>query len=73
MHREVKLDTTAAGAGIMTDLDNYPVPVQLNKDNFDFSQARPDGADIRFTTADGTPCRTRSSCGTRPTRRPRSG
>jgi hypothetical protein len=37
----------------MTDLVNYPVPVQLNKDNFDFSQARDDGGDLRFATADG--------------------
>ena len=52
--REVKLDTTAAGAGIMTTLMGYPVPVQLNKDNFDFASARPDGADLRFATAAGT-------------------
>jgi hypothetical protein len=32
----------------------YPGPVQLNKDNFDFASAKPDGADLRFATADGT-------------------
>jgi hypothetical protein len=52
--REVKLDTTAAGAGVMTTLMGYPVPVQLTKDNFDFASARQDGADLRFATADGT-------------------
>jgi Concanavalin A-like lectin/glucanases superfamily/Domain of unknown function (DUF2341) len=52
--REVKLNTTTAGAGIMTTLMGYPVPVQLNKDNFDFASAKPDGADLRFATADGT-------------------
>jgi Domain of unknown function (DUF2341)/Concanavalin A-like lectin/glucanases superfamily len=55
MQREVKLDTSPAGAGIGTDLVNYPVPVQLNKDNFDFGQAKADGSDIRFTKADGSP------------------
>jgi hypothetical protein len=52
-HREVKLNTSPTGAGIMTDLANYPVPVQLNKDNFDFAQAKDDGADLRFATSDG--------------------
>jgi len=54
MHREVKLNTTATGAGITTTLENYPVPVQLTKDNFDFSQAKDDGSDLRFARADGT-------------------
>jgi hypothetical protein len=54
MHREVTLDTTAAGAGIMTNLANYPVPLQLTKDSFDFSQAKDDGSDLRFAKADGT-------------------
>jgi hypothetical protein len=52
--REIRLDTTAAGAGIMTTLMGYPVPVQLNRDSFDFAAAKPDGADLRFATADGT-------------------
>jgi hypothetical protein len=54
MHRDVKLNTSATGAGIMTTLENYPVPVQLTKDNFDFSQAKDDGSDLRFAKADGT-------------------
>jgi hypothetical protein len=53
-HRDVKLDTTAAGAGITTNLARYPVPVRLDKTTFDFSQAKPDGSDLRFTKADGT-------------------
>jgi Domain of unknown function (DUF2341)/Concanavalin A-like lectin/glucanases superfamily len=54
MQREVKLNTSSSGAGIMSTLENYPVPIQLNKDNFDFNQAKPDGADIRFTKPDGS-------------------
>jgi hypothetical protein len=55
MHRDVKLNTTATGAGITSTLSRYPVPVQLNKDNFDFNQAKADGSDVHFTGADGSP------------------
>ncbi|MGL6096699.1 MAG: DUF2341 domain-containing protein [Fimbriiglobus sp.] len=34
---------------------DFPVIVRLNRDWFDFTQARPDGADLRFSTADGKP------------------
>lgn len=53
-HRDVKLNTTPTGAGIATALTNYPVPIQLSKDNFNFAEAKPDGADIRFAKAEGT-------------------
>ena len=39
----------------MADVDNYPVAVNLNGMNFDFAQAKDDGADIRFGKADGSP------------------
>jgi len=32
---------------------DYQLRVNLNHDNFDFSKAKPDGSDIRFTTNDG--------------------
>jgi uncharacterized repeat protein (TIGR01451 family) len=32
----------------------YQILVTLNNSNFDFSQAKPDGSDIRFTHTDGT-------------------
>jgi hypothetical protein len=51
--RDVLLDTTPAGAGIATNLENYPVPIRLDKINFDFAQAKPDGSDLRFAKADG--------------------
>jgi hypothetical protein len=53
-HRDVILNTSATGAGIMTALANYPVPVKLTKDTFDFTKTKPDGSDIRFTKPDGT-------------------
>ena len=33
---------------------DFPLLVRLNADTFDFGQARPDGADLRFSAADGT-------------------
>ncbi len=34
-------------------LANYPVRIVLDSSNFDFSKAKPDGSDLRFTTSDG--------------------
>ena len=49
----ITLDTTASGANVPDDVQNYPLPVLLDRSRFDFSQARPDGADIRFFDAGG--------------------
>jgi len=46
--------TTAAGAGIATDVTNFPVLVRLNTEIFNFSQAQSAGEDIRFTKANGS-------------------
>jgi len=43
--KKLKIDTTIA-EGTLSD---FPVAVILNADNFDFSQAKSDGSDIRFT------------------------
>ena len=51
--RTITLDTTAAGANVPDDVANYPLAVLLDKSRFDFSQARADGADIRFFDAGG--------------------
>jgi hypothetical protein len=53
--RAVNLDTTAAGAGVMGDVPKYPVAVVLDGTSFDFSQAKPDGTDVRFFASDGSP------------------
>ena len=49
--------TTPEGADLPASAseDNFPVLVRLDKDFFDFSQARPDGGDIRFATSTGVP------------------
>ncbi len=35
------------------NLENYPIKVLLDTSNFDFSKAKSDGSDIRFTLSDG--------------------
>ena len=55
-HRHSKvitLDTTAAGANVAGDVAGFPVAVRLNAMNFDFTQAMPNGEDLRFAAADG--------------------
>ena len=51
--RTLTLDTTSAGANVPDDVANYPLAVLLDAGRFDFSQARADGADIRFFDARG--------------------
>ncbi len=53
--RQVMLNTTASGAGVSSDVINFPVCIKLTSNNFAFDQARTDGADIRFTKKDNTP------------------
>ncbi len=49
--------TDASGANLPDSASesNFPVLVKLNSGNFDFTQAQPDGSDIRFTTVAGVP------------------
>ncbi len=53
--RRLWLNTTADGAGVSRDVSDFPVLVRLDARRFDFSQARSDGADLRFTRPDGMP------------------
>lgn len=55
LSRIVRLNTTEAGAGIAGDVYDFPVLIRLDEDNFDFSAARGDGSDVRFTKSDGDP------------------
>lgn len=49
--------TTPEGADLPASVleKNVPLLIRLNNDWFDFSQAKPDGADIRFATVTGKP------------------
>jgi hypothetical protein len=52
--RRLYLNTTASGAQVAGSVLNFPVLVRLTADNFDFSQAKAGGEDVRFTKADTT-------------------
>ena len=52
--KKLSLNTTPSGADVGHDVIGFPVLIRLNKDNFDFSQAKKDGADIRFMRPDTT-------------------
>jgi hypothetical protein len=49
----IKMDTTAAGANVTADVAKFPVAVVLSATNFDFTQAKSAGEDIRFATDAG--------------------
>lgn len=49
------LNTSATGAQVSSTQVGFPVLIRLNSGNFDFTQAQPDGRDIRFARLDGTP------------------
>lgn len=52
---DLALNTSPAGAGVASTVTGFPLLVRLTASNFDFTQARPDGRDIRFAKPDGTP------------------
>jgi hypothetical protein len=52
--RTLVLNTTVAGADVSGDVMDFPVLVRLKSGNFDFSQEKTGGADIRFTKSDNT-------------------
>jgi hypothetical protein len=53
--RLIYLNTSASGANVAGNVVAFPVLVRLNSGNFDFTQAKADGGDLRFTKADGSP------------------
>ncbi|WP_394621157.1 DUF2341 domain-containing protein [Lentzea sp. JNUCC 0626] len=53
--RKITIDTTAQGAHVSGDVKGFPLPVRLDATNFDFAQAKPGGADLRFDDAAGRP------------------
>jgi hypothetical protein len=53
--KHIKLDTSSSGANVGGAVTNYPVAVVLTATNFDFSQAKALGEDIRFGNAMGNP------------------
>jgi hypothetical protein len=45
---------SARGVAIGADVTGFPLLVRLNAPTFDFTEARPDGRDLRFAKPDGT-------------------
>jgi Concanavalin A-like lectin/glucanases superfamily/Domain of unknown function (DUF2341) len=52
--KKLFLNTTATGANVAGIATDFPILVRLNGTNFKFADAKPDGADLRFTKSDGT-------------------
>ena len=50
--KKIRFDTTTAGAGVTENLNDVPVLIRLHSGNFNFTNAREDGGDIRFVAAD---------------------
>lgn len=50
--KKIDLDTSASGASIAAAVDGVPLLIRLHSGNFDFTQAREDGADLRFVDGD---------------------
>lgn len=53
--RRLALNTTVAGAGVSGNVVHFPLLIRLTSKIFDFSQAEPDGGDLRFTKTNGVP------------------
>src|SRR5687768_2273693 len=53
--KTITLDTTPTGANVTEDVENYPLAVLLDRSRFDFDQAQPSGADLRFFDPAGKP------------------
>jgi hypothetical protein len=53
--QQLALNTSKSGADIQGTVTNFPVLVRLTESNFDFSQARDNGSDIRFKKPDELP------------------
>lgn len=50
----IKINTTANGANVVSNVYEFPILVRLSENNFDFTKAKNDGSDIRFAKANGT-------------------
>src|SRR6185436_13626397 len=53
--KKITMNTGASGANVSGEVKNFPVAIGLNQGNFDFSQAKPDGSDLRFSSSSGSP------------------
>jgi len=52
--RRIYLNTSPSGAGVSENVYNFPVLIRLTSANFNFTEAKLQGEDIRFTKEDNT-------------------
>jgi len=52
--RKITLNTSSSGANVNSSVTNFPALIRLTAANFDFTQAKSNGDDIRFTKSDTT-------------------
>ena len=52
--KKISFDSTPSGADIKENLNDFPLLVRLHSGNFNFTNAKDDGSDIRFISSDGT-------------------
>ena len=51
--KKLAFDTTPNGTELTADVAQLPLLIRLHSGNFTFSEAKPDGTDLRFFAADG--------------------
>lgn len=51
--KKLSFDTTANGSELKSDVAQLPLLLRLHSGNFTFSEAKPDGTDLRFFAVDG--------------------
>lgn len=52
-NRNIEINVASTGLSLTQSLLKFPLPVQLNSSNFNFSEAQTGGEDIRFTNSIG--------------------
>jgi hypothetical protein len=53
--RRCVCNTTFSGANVAGNVLNFPALIRLSNSNFNFSEAKSDGSDLRFSKSDSTP------------------
>ncbi len=53
-NKKMYINTTATGANVAGNVNNFPLLVRLSNDNFSFFQAKSNGEDLRFAGSDDT-------------------
>jgi hypothetical protein len=53
--RSVVINTSSSGVFTSSNITNFPLLIRLSSVNFDFSQTKADGSDLRVSKSNGTP------------------